>query len=111
MAVSVTVRPEIPGDFQNLPTHDLRLEAARYLLRLRDHPWLGLPLADHPKLGDLSDCRKIYFDEHDDIPPRYRIVYKLSLDESGQAKGVDVVIVGPRASEQVYREALARLGR
>jgi hypothetical protein len=109
VAVKVTVRAEISVDFQNLPSDALRLEAARYLLRLRDHPRLGLPLSVHPELGDLSDCRKIYFDERDG-PPRYRIVYKLVPDAT-TPREVDVVVVGPRASEKVYREAIQRLGR
>jgi hypothetical protein len=29
-------------------------------------------------MGDLADCRKIYFDERADIAPRWRIVYRLT---------------------------------
>jgi hypothetical protein len=110
VAVKVTVRPEISSDFQQLPSDALRLKAARYLLRLKEHPRLGLPLTDHPKLGDLSDCRKIYFDERDDVPPRYRIVYKL-IPDAVNPKEVEVVVVGRRASEKVYHDAIQRLGR
>ena len=79
-------------------------------MRLKTHPHLGLRLSDHPLIGDLADCRKIYFDEAADRPPRYRIVYRLKPNEDTPSN-VEVIVIGRRASAEVYKEAIRRLGR
>lgn len=61
-------------------------------------------------MGDLSDCRKLYFDERSDVPPRWRIVYRLLPDEA-VPWSVDVVSIGRRAYAEAYVLAAQRLGR
>jgi hypothetical protein len=98
------------ADYANLPTETLRREALRYLTRLKKHPRLGLELRDHPTLGDLSDCRKVYFDENPNVPPRWRIVYRL-VPNALSPTSVEIVSIGKRAYGEAYRVAVTRLGR
>ncbi len=106
----VEIGPEQRADYAALPNEDLRCVALTYLLRLKRAPLLGLPLRDHPQLGDLSDCRKIYFDERADVPPRWRIVYRVLPDELNP-RTVDVLSIGRRAHADAYVLAARRLGR
>jgi hypothetical protein len=106
----VTLRREIQADFAALPSDDHRRQAVGFLIRLRDAPLLGQPLGHHPGVGDLSDCRKVYFDRAPNRPPGFRIVYRLrpSAEEPDE---VDVIAIGPRADAEVYLESVRRLGR
>jgi hypothetical protein len=63
-----------------------------------------------PVWGDLSDCRKIYLDESHYADPRWRIIYRLLPDETNP-EVADVMIIGPREDDAVYREVMARLER
>ena len=90
-------------------TLSLRVAALRYLARLKTNPRLGLRLHDHPATGDFSDCRKIYFDERAG-PPRWRIVYRLSPNES-TPRSVEIISIGRRAHATAYVLAARRLGR
>lgn len=110
MTIAVDVRPEVSGDFRDLPTDTLRWEALRYLARLKEEAYLGRSLQDHPELGDLRDCRKIFLDERHDVDPRFRIVYRLLPNETNP-EVADVIIIGPRAEAAVYLDALKRLRR
>ena len=110
MTVEVKLWPQVHDDFRALPTTDLQWQALRYLVRLETNPRLGLPLTDHPIWGDLSDCRKIYLDETHDQDPRWRIVYRL-LPTDEQPEVADVIIIGPRADDEVYRQVMTRLNR
>ena len=74
-SLKVAIRPEAREDIRDLPTHTLQLEAAKFLLRL-EFANLGLPLTTLASVGNLSDCRKIYFGN-----TRYRIVYRLLPNE------------------------------
>ena len=60
--------------------------------------------------GDLSDCRKIYFDADNNQKPRYRLVYRLTPDEIC-AVAVEAVAVGERRSLDAYVRAAKNLGR
>jgi hypothetical protein len=110
--VSVEVKswPQVSDDLRALPNDRLRWEAVRYIVRLRDEPLLGKPLHDHPDLGDLADCRKIFLDESHDVNPRWRIVYRL-LPDAQNPKVAEVIIVGAREAGTVYQVAATRLGR
>jgi len=77
VTVEVKLWPQVREDFRALPNDALRWEALKYIGRLREEPKLGLPLHDHPILGDLSDCRKLFLD---DSPPRVSVmllIYRL----------------------------------
>ena len=110
MPVEVTLWPQVREDFRALPSDKLRWEAMRYIVILREKPKLGIPLTDHPIWGDLSDCRKIFLDEAHDADPRWRIIYRLLPDESNPTTA-DVIMVGPREDDQVYRTVMQRLQR
>ena len=98
------------ADFAALPTERLRLVAFQRLARLKKQLLYGKPLRDHPTMGDLSDCRKVFFDEAEDMPPRYRIVYRVLPDEAAP-RSVDVLSIGRRAYAEAYVLAARRLGR
>jgi len=110
VTVEVTFWPQVSEDFRALPTDKLRWMAMQYFVRLEQKPDLGRPLQDHPIWGDLSDCRKIYLDETHQTDPRWRIIYKLLPDER-HPKVADVIIIGPREDDAVYREVMSRLAR
>lgn len=110
-------------DLDRLPTDELRRIALQWMLRLRSDPHLGKRL-QWRRSGDLSTCRKIYFDE-DDEPlkenfvfnrrpggPRYRIVYQL-LPRGEQPEVARILAVGLKKSEpgggDVYGDAEGRL--
>jgi hypothetical protein len=60
--------------------------------------------------GDLSDCRKIYFDIDNNQKPRYRLVYRLTPTEV-RAVAVEAVSVGERRSLDAYVRAARNLGQ
>lgn len=99
----VRLRDEAAEEFRNLPTGP-KFEAAGLLLRLETEPRFGLPLGNQPP-GDLSDCRKIYFDDR-----RLRIVYRL-LPSTRNPVTAEIIAIGAREALEVYEIALRRLGR
>ena len=105
MAVKVEARPEVSTDLQDLPTNELRREALASIVEIREHPFRSQRLGKLPLTGDLSDCRKKFFDE-----ARYRIVFRLLPDET-KPLVADMIAVGPRAALWVYTAAVERLGR
>jgi hypothetical protein len=61
--------------------------------------------------GDLSDCRKLYFDETPDNPrPGWRIVFRFRPDDRNRVQ-VQIIAIGPRRDLEVYETAVERLGR
>jgi len=84
--------------------------AWKHLLRLETEPCFGQALTDHPIWGDLSDCRKVFLDESHEANPRWRIIYRLLPDER-RPKTADVIIIGPREDDEVYRAIMSRLKR
>lgn len=108
--LSVKLGPDQRADFAQLPNELLRREALRYLTRLKQHPYHGTQLRNHPTMGDLSDCWKIYFDERPDVPPRWRIVYRLRPNND-HPTSVEIICIGRRAYAAAYLIAAKRLGR
>lgn len=70
----------------------------------------GLELEKLVATGDLSDCRKIYFDIDNNQKPRYRLVYRLMPNEI-RAVAVEAVSVGERRGLGAYVRAARNLGR
>jgi ParE toxin of type II toxin-antitoxin system, parDE len=105
VTVDVVVRAEAEEDLRALGSNKLRLEAVKLIVALKIAPRLGRPLEHNPQTGDLSDCRKLYFDN-----ARHRIVYRL-LPSERKPTTVDVIAVGPREALEVYEAAVERLGR
>lgn len=80
-----------------------------------ENPRLGKPCGFAFRTGNLSDCRKLYFDEERDVDPRYRIIYRLPPREDEPTKA-EVIRIGLKVpygdEEQIYRQvgrALERL--
>jgi hypothetical protein len=108
--IKVELRPECSADFNALPTNELKLYALKRLVELETQPRLGRKLRDHPDVGDLGDCRKIYLPPED--KPTHRIVYRL-LPNEDQPTTADVITIGAKfaGDMEVYREAVRRLER
>jgi hypothetical protein len=106
-----------PTAKQQLLDHpDLKRRALELLGQVsKENPRLGKPCGFAFSTGNLSDCRKLYFDEQRDMGPRYRIVYRLVPDEDSPTKA-EVIRIGLKVpygdEEQIYRQvgrALERL--
>lgn len=110
MTVEVTFWPQVSEDFRSLPSDALRLMAMKHFIRLERQPLFGRELINHPIWGDLSDCRKIYLDETHTADPRWRIIYRVLPNEVTPERA-DVIIIGPREDDAVYRAVMSRLGR
>jgi hypothetical protein len=63
------------GDMQSLPS-DLQNVAFYLMDDLARGRTSGKPLENHPEIGDLSDCFKLYFDVRKEMSPGYRLVYR-----------------------------------
>ena len=105
-----SIRPECKHDILTLPTLNLKRRAVQILVDVSNGALEGAPLEDHPSVGDLSDCGKVYFDEDDDRKPRFRLVYRLLPDEIAAVE-VEAIAVGRRAAMAAYVEAARRFGR
>ena len=112
-------RPQVPLKRSILPGCKVEINALPDALKRRvvqiimdvsNGTYEGRPLEDHPSVGDLSDCRKVYFDDNDDDKPRYRLVYRLLPNELAAVE-VQAVSVGRRAAMDAYVRAAQRLGR
>ena len=104
---------QLPGfadDFYALPTANLQRMVLQLLAGVQNGTKHGAPLQNLPAVGDLSDCRKIYFDTDGNGKPRYRLVYRLTPDEI-HAAAIEAVAVGERANLAAYRHAVRHLGR
>lgn len=99
-----------------LPSRELKRRALELLTHVSTrNPKLGKPCGFAFSTGNLSDCRKLYFDEQRDMDPRYRIIYRLVPNEDNPMKA-EVIRIGLKVpygdEEQIYRQvgrALERL--
>jgi hypothetical protein len=107
--------PTAKQQLLDLPSKELKCRALELLGQVsKENPKLGKPCGFAFSTGNLSDCRKLYFDERD-MDPRYRIVYRLVPDEDSPTQA-EVIRIGLKVpygdEEQVYRQvgrALERL--
>jgi hypothetical protein len=108
--------PTAKQQLLDLPSKVLKRRALELLAQAsKENPKLGKPCGFAFSTGNLSDCRKLYFDEMRDMDPRYRIVYRLLPDGDGPTKA-EVIRIGLKVpygnQEQIYRQvgrALERL--
>ncbi len=107
----VTARPEVADDLARLTPALLRA-LRRMVGKLRADPMrYSQPLDYDTRIGNLGDCRKVYFDEDETIRPAgYRIVFRLLPDEQSPER-IQIVSIGRRANLDVYRAAAERLER
>ncbi len=93
-----------------LPSRALMERALTLLVEVSRGNLAGHQLEKLIATGDLSDCRKIYFDTDNNQKPRYRLVYRLTPSEV-RAVAVEAVAVGERRSLDAYVRAARNLGR
>ena len=107
--------PTTKQQLLDLPSKELKRRALGLLAEVsKQNPKLGKPCGFAFSTGNLSDCRKLYFDEQRDMDPRYRTIYRLLPDEDGPTK-VEVVRIGFKVpygdEEQIYRQVGRALDR
>lgn len=111
MALKLTRRVGFQRDIYDLPTVALRRRAIKLLAHVAKGEIHGARLDARVATGDLSDCRKLYFDEDPSNPkPTYRLVYRLTPNEA-HAVAVEAVSVGERFELDAYLRAQRNLGR
>ena len=110
MGIGFASHPLVAQDLLGLPNKELMLLALSLMKKLRSGNLQGKPLENRKSTGDLSDCFKILFDVREDIPPRFRIVYR-QLHKGVEVVAVEVLSVGERFELEAYVEAAVRLGR
>lgn len=86
-------------DLDNLP-ESVKKRALQLLTSITEQPFLGQECTYRADTGDLSDCRKLYFDESEDREPRYRLVYRIRKDEQ-YPEGIQLLAVGLKFSERL----------
>ncbi len=101
---------EVIRNVEVLPSRRHMTQAMSFMYKLKEKPFLGQSLEYKEGLGNLGDCRKVYFSDRPTKRPDYRIVYMLLPDEEDPTE-VRIVAVGKREDEEVYKEAAKRLGR
>jgi hypothetical protein len=107
--------PAAKQQLLDLLSKGLKYRALELLAEVsKKNPKLGKPCGFAFSTGNLSDCRKLYFDEQRDMDPRYRIVYRLLPSEDGPSK-VEVIRIGLKVpygdEEQIYRQVSRALER
>lgn len=95
MALQLTKAQGFEGDLFALPSRQLMERALTLLVEVSKGSLIGQPLEELVATGDLSDCRKIYFDIDNNQKPGYRLVYRLTPNEV-RAVAVEAVSVGER---------------
>lgn len=110
MSLALTKAQGFEGDLFALPSRDLMKHALGLLVEVSKGTLTGAPLEELVATGDLSDCRKIYFDLDNNDKPRYRLVYRLTPNEIC-AVAVEAVAVGERRNLDAYYRAAKNLGR
>lgn len=107
--------PTAKQQLLDLPSKELKRRSLELLAEVsKQDPKLGKPCGFAFSTGNLSDCRKLYFDEQRDMDPRYRIIYRLPPDEDRPTK-VEVIRIGLKVpygdEEQIYRQVGRALDR
>ena len=109
--VQIFLRDGFLADVESLGDQVLKDVALALIKNLSKGNLRGKPLENHPEIGDLSDCFKLYFDSRKDMSPGYRLIYRIL--NSGEIEGVSIeaIAVGRRQALEVYKIAIERLGR
>lgn len=107
--------PDAKQQLLSLPSESLKRRALERLAQVSTgNPRLGKPCGFAFSAGNLSDCRKLYFDEAEDTDPRYRIIHRLLPNEDQPAKA-EVIRIGLKVpygdEEQIYRQVGRALDR
>jgi hypothetical protein len=107
--------PTAKQQLLDLPSRELKRRALGLPAEIsKGNLKLGKPCGFAFSTGNLSDCRKLYFDQQRDMDPRYRIVYRLLPDEDEPTKA-EVIRIGLKVpygdEEQIYRQVGRALDR
>lgn len=110
--------PVARQELLGLPSKALQRRALELLARVsKENPRLGKPCGFAFSTGNLADCRKLYFDEEEDMDPRYRIIYRLVPDEENPT-AAEVIRIGLKVpygdggvQDDIYRRVGRALGR
>jgi hypothetical protein len=97
------------ADLEGLPTLELR-QAAAWLIRMLELREFLRPkaLGKAPKTGDLTGCWALKFDDPAIGHNRYRLVYRY-IPNDWFPEFIDLIAVGPRFEDWVYKAAANRL--
>jgi hypothetical protein len=107
--LKVTALPGFRQDIAELPNDKVRKRALEVLGYIANGLERGAPLDARVSTGDLSECRKVYFDlEGHRDRPRFRLVVRL-LPNEAMAVTVEAVAVGRRANLDAYARAIQNL--
>ena len=99
MAYKVVFTEDAENDLKKLDK-SIRIQVIKKAIALQDNPFLGDPLGN--KFGlDLTGYYKIYV-----AKKAYRIVYRLIGEE---IEVVEIVGIGKRDKEEIYRLVVKRL--
>lgn len=110
--MELELHPGVQGDIEALPDQDAMRAAIRTIADIRRGNREGAPLDHRAGTGDLSDCRKVLFDcPGREDKPRFRLVYRVTGENTVQVLTAEVVAVGERAGLAAYHQAASRLGR
>jgi len=89
------VDPHFADRFSKLP-RDAQKRVLELLGEIANRtPTLGRPCGYQHATGNLSDCRKVYFDTETNREPRYRLVYRVLPDELSP-QSIEVITVGEK---------------
>jgi len=87
------VDPHFNERFAKLP-REVQKRALQLLGEVANtDPLKGQPCGYQHATGNLSDCRKLYFDDAQDHDPRYRLVYRVLPTEDVPAE-IEAITVG-----------------
>lgn len=108
--------PTAKQQLLNLPSKELKRRALELLARVsKENPKLGKPCGFAFSTGNLSDCRKLYFDEQRDMDRATGSSIACSLTKT-DPRGQRSIRIGLKVpygdEEQIYRQvgqALERL--
>jgi hypothetical protein len=103
--------PAVVGDLAVLRAINARLVDAA-LAALEDLTFgrqVGKLLGERHVTGDLTGLSRLRFDLPGQHPLRFRIVYRLIENDTGELPVIEVLAIGERADRLVYRDTLARL--
>ncbi len=70
---------------------------------------VGKLLGDRHVTGDLTRLSRLRFDVAGQHPLRFRVVYRVLDNDTGELPVIEVLAIGERADHIVYRDTLARL--
>ena len=104
------IHPLVAQDILALVDTALKLLALTKIKLIVAGKVQGGPLSNKKSTGDLSDCRKVLFDTREDIPLRFRIVYR-HLKSGIDVVAVEILSVGERFELDDYVQAAIRVKR